>query len=214
MEGMPRPEPRTYLERPTREAIAVLPAYAGLPAAAVTVVESDVYAECARIALAGAPVLGFDTESKPIFVAGTPRTGPHLVQLATDTQAFLFRTEDARGLEVLSEILESTKVLKVGFGLSNDRGPLAAKIRVRLRNTVDLSVAVKRMGFKQKVGLQAAVAIVLGERMPKSKSVQTSNWSARTLSAAQRLYAANDAHAGLRVYHALRAQRPELLAVS
>lgn len=214
MDRLPRPTPRTYLERPTREAIALLPAYAGLTLEAVTLVSSEVYAECARIALAGHAVLGFDTESKPTFTAGAQRTGPHLVQLATPTQAFLFRTEDPYAREVLREVLESPRVMKVGFGLSNDRGPLAAKTGIRLRGTVDLSAAVKRMGYKQKVGLQAAVAIVLGERMPKSKNVQTSNWSARELSNAQRLYAANDAHAGLRVYQALRELRPELVTVS
>jgi ribonuclease D len=38
----------------------------------------------------------------------------------------------------------------------------------------------------------------------KSKSVTTSNWAARVLSERQLLYAANDAYAAIRIYHALR----------
>jgi ribonuclease D len=37
----------------------------------------------------------------------------------------------------------------------------------------------------------------------KSRSVSTSNWSNRSLTDAQRLYAANDAYAALRVFLAL-----------
>jgi ribonuclease D len=64
---------------------------------------------------------------------------------------------------------------------------------------------VRRLGFKQAVGLKTAVAIVLGQRMPKSKKVTTSNWAAPQLSPQQLQYAANDAHASLLVYHALQA---------
>ena len=58
------------------------------------------------------------------------------------------------------------------------------------------------------VGLRAAVAIVLGQRMPKSKKVTTSNWAAAKLSPQQLQYAANDAHASLLVYRALQAMPP------
>ena len=36
-------------------------------------------------------MIGFDTESKPTFVKGEASTGPHLVQLATDTHVYLFQ---------------------------------------------------------------------------------------------------------------------------
>ncbi|HBS80123.1 MAG TPA: 3'-5' exonuclease, partial [Pseudomonas sp.] len=50
---------------------------------------------------------------------------------------------------------------------------------------------------------RGAVAAVLGSRVSKSRSVSTSNWSNRSLTDAQRLYAANDAYAALMVFLAL-----------
>jgi ribonuclease D len=40
-------------------------------------------------------------------------------------------------------------------------------------------------------------------RLHKSKSITTSNWAADQLSERQLLYAANDAYAAIRVFHAL-----------
>jgi ribonuclease D len=54
------------------------------------------------------------------------------------------------------------------------------------------------------MGVKAAVAVTYGRRFIKSKKAATSNWSAQTLSAAQLVYAANDAWAALRVYQALQ----------
>jgi ribonuclease D len=47
------------------------------------------------------------------------------------------------------------------------------------------------------------VAVLFGQRFAKSKKAATSNWSARTLSESQILYAANDAWAARRVAQAL-----------
>ncbi|RZL30799.1 MAG: 3'-5' exonuclease domain-containing protein 2, partial [Rubrivivax sp.] len=69
--------------------------------------------------------------------------------------------------------------------------------------SIDLSHWVKRLGFKDAVGLKAAVAIVLGQRFAKSKKATTSNWANRTLTPQQLQYAANDAHASLCIFHAL-----------
>jgi hypothetical protein len=53
------------------------------------------------------------------------------------------------------------------------------------------------------MGAKAAVAIVLGQRLQKSKSVTTSNWASAELKPNQLLYAANDAYAALCVFRAL-----------
>jgi ribonuclease D len=44
---------------------------------------------------------------------------------------------------------------------------------------------------------------VLQQRFHKSKKTTTSNWAQAELSPTQRLYAANDAYAALRVYQTL-----------
>jgi RNA polymerase sigma factor for flagellar operon FliA len=50
--------------------------------------------------------------------------------------------------------------------------------------------------------VKTAVADLLGQQLQKSKKVATTNWASRVLSERQMLYAANDAHAALRVYRA------------
>ena len=41
-------------------------------------------------------------------------------------------------------------------------------------------------------------------KLLKSKSVTTSNWAAKDLTERQLLYAANDAYAAIRIFHALK----------
>lgn len=193
------------MERPTSQQIQALPPYPTLAPDRILVLRDLQQCELAESELRRAGQVGFDTESKPMFVAGGEPTGPHIVQFATATQAFIVRTEAPGMLEFLRAVLESDTLLKVGFGLESDQGPLYRKLGVKLAGGVDVSRMVRRLGFSQPVGLKTAVAVVLGQRLPKSKRVTTSNWAARTLSPQQLQYAANDAHASLMVYRALRA---------
>jgi ribonuclease D len=61
----------------------------------------------------------------------------------------------------------------------------------------------RERGYRKDMGVKAAVAVLFGQRFAKSKKAATSNWSARTLSESQILYAANDAWAARRVAQAL-----------
>lgn len=203
---------RQFLERPTKEAMRELPTFEGLPLQKICLVRTTDDLFFAQDEIFKASHIGFDTESKPNFVADQPKTGPHLVQIATRQYAFLFTLEYSSGLELLSEIVRSDNLVKVGFGLKSDRGPLYNKLGVMLAPTIELSAAVRRLGYQQQVGVQAAVAVVLGRYLQKSKKLTTSNWAAKTLSDRQLLYAANDAYAGLCVYHELVRTAPQVLA--
>jgi ribonuclease D len=193
------------MERPTSEQIAALPAYPALPLERIHVLRSADQCVFAETELRRAGHVGFDTESKPMFVAGGEQTGPHIVQFATAEHAFIVHTEAPETADFLRAMLESDAIAKVGFGIVSDRVPLHRKLGVQLSGGVDVSHMVRRLGFKQAVGLKVAVAVVLGQRMPKSKKVTTSNWATRKLSPQQLQYAANDAHASLLVYRALQA---------
>jgi ribonuclease D len=203
---------RIFLERPSREQVQALPVFAGLTPSDIVLVQGPSEAEQARLAFVDSRALGFDTESKPNFLPGQPKTGPHLIQVATADRAFLFRPEWPDGHEVLRAALQDSGVLKIGFGLASDRGPLNANLHIKLNNTLDLSAVVRRLGYRDQVGVQAAVAIVLGRRLQKSKKLQTSNWAAKTLSTPQLVYAANDAFASIKVYERLRTEHAELFA--
>ena len=197
---MDRPRP---LDRPTSEQIAALPTYDALPAARIHVLRTGAQVEFAERALRAATHVGFDTESKPVFAAGAPQTGPDVIQFATLDDAFIVQTAVPGTAEFLRAMIESDEIVKVGFGLASDRPQLYRKLGLRLGRSIDLSHMVRRLGFQQAVGLKTAVAIVLGQRLPKSKRTTTSNWASSDLSLQQLQYAANDAHASLMIYKAL-----------
>ncbi len=202
---------REYLARPTKEAIRSLPRFVGLPIERVRLVRTDEEMRFAHDEISKERHTGFDTESKPRFIADQPQTGPHLIQIATLNYAFLFPTDGRADVPALKELLEAEEILKVGFGLKSDRDPIRTKLGVELHPFAELSVAVRRLGYKQPVGLQAAVALVLGQYLQKSKKITTSNWGAKNLSAAQLLYAGNDAYASLCVYLELAKSAPHVL---
>jgi ribonuclease D len=202
-----RPGP-AFRERPTREQIAELPPFDPLPLERIVVVETTEQAEAALRAMTHARFVGFDTESKPTFTREAVRDGPHVIQFATDDQGFIVQVNDRTPIAFLREVLESEAIVKVGFGLDSDRGPVEHKLHTRLRASVEVSQVLRSLGHKQALGAKAAVAVVLGRRLTKSKSVTTSNWGAARLSPQQLLYAANDAYAALKVFEAMGSPYP------
>ena len=201
------------LTHPSKEEMAQLPPYERLPLDKIHLVRSERQANAAIQRLAESGFVGFDTETKPVFSKdGGQRDGPHLIQIATLEEAFLIPVNASTPIDFLREVLESQQFLKVGFGLKSDRGPLLRKLGIRLAGTVELAQAVKRLGYRQAVGVKAAVAIVLGQRLQKSKKATTSNWALHKLSDSQIQYAADDAHAALAVFHALGCPLPETRA--
>ena len=185
-----------------------LPLYPGIQRANVHLVRSSADARIARVALLSTDVIGFDTESKPTFTKGEVSTGPHLIQLATDDNAYLFPITALQALDELRAILEAPQVLKVGFGLRDDLRRLQSRLEISSTNILDLAVAL-RQEKRADVGAKAAVALFFGQRLQKSRKISTTNWANPVLTEKQILYAANDAHVALRVYRSWRQVRPE-----
>lgn len=186
-----------------------LPVYAGIQLDRISLVISESLAEEALAALIAADAIGFDTESKPTFLKGEVSTGPHLVQLATDSKAYLFPVAPRYDTRALKAVLESPKVLKIGFGLGNDHSVLKSRLDIAASNVLDLGEVLRGPGHRGTVGAKVAVAHFFGQKLQKSKKIGTSNWSNAHLSERQLLYAANDAHVALMLYRAwLRTQQP------
>jgi len=199
-------------------AASELPVYSGVPMARVTLVDNAGLAERAMAELLAVPVIGFDTESKPTFRKGEVSTGPHLVQLATDDHVFLFPVLFAMNHEVLRRVLAVPNLLKVGFGLGNDRIALRSRLGIELTNVLDLGEVLRGPGHRGTVGAKVAVAHYFGQKFQKSKKVGTSNWASPRLNDRQLLYAANDAHVALQIYRAWlrdpeRVEPPQLAPV-
>ena len=189
-----------------------LPAYVGIDLANVRLVRSEQDAREALADLLGSDAIGFDTESKPTFAKGEVSTGPHLVQLATLETAWLFQTATPAGnalaITVLKPVLEDGRVLKVGFGLGDDVRRLKSKFGIELRNVLDLSTALRRRGERNPLGARSAVERFFGQRLQKSKRITTTNWALPRLSDKQLQYAADDAHAALKIYRHWKANPP------
>jgi ribonuclease D len=113
----------------------------------------------------------------------------------------------APGIAVLRAVLESTAILKVGFGLGDDLRRLHTKLGIDTRNVLDLSTALRR-GERNAWGAKTAVERFFGQRLQKSRKITTTNWALPRLSDKQILYAADDAHVALRIYRHWRAQPP------
>ena len=204
--------PTMSKDAPTKAETAHLQVFAGLTLAQIEVPSTRAQFEAAAADILAAGTVGFDTESKPTFAVGEISDGPHVVQFALPERAFIFQVRHAEGRELLIELLQSHSLRKVGFGLGSDRSQVQAKFGVSLGSVIDLGHEFRQRGYRNAVGVRAAVAIVFERRFIKSKRTTTSNWALPQLGSSQLLYAANDAWAALRVYQALQAVPPPATA--
>ncbi len=172
--------------------------YLGLDKIIIPVTADDFAAAILHISLTKA--VGFDTESRPTFEKGKVSDGPHVVQFASESHAYIFQLCNPESHNPLLYLLATEDVKKIGFDLGSDRKLLLKKFGVLPRGLVDLRPVFKRQGYRSTVGIRAAVAIVFNEQFHKSRQVTMSNWGSPILTSNQLLYAANDAYAALRVY--------------
>ena len=188
---------------PSKEQIELLEPFERLGLDRIRLVASTRDAEQACAELASVPHLGFDTESKPTFRVGEVSDGPHIVQLATAEQAWVFQLHEPGCRARVAELLAFGGVTKAGFGLGDDRKRITAKLGVEPADVLELNSVSRERGYRKDMGVKAAVAVLFNRRFMKSKKAATSNWANPRLSEAQLLYAANDAWAAARVFHAL-----------
>ena len=179
-----------------------LPAFQGLNAQQIIDVHQPEHFELFEKQTQHVQAVGFDTESKPTFQKGEVQTGPHLIQIATPHYTFLFPYSQFQQ-PALKALLANPKILKVGFGLKNDK-KLLHKHQLKLEGLFDLSHQFKDFGYDNQVGIQTAVALILQQYLAKPHRVTVSNWRQQPLSLMQQRYAANDAYASLQVYLALQ----------
>lgn len=135
-------------------------------------------------------VLGFDTETKPVFTPGAHHNGVALLQLSGPDHAFLFRIHKLGMRKRLCRILANPGIIKVGAASADDVRGLQRYTPFDPQGFVDLQKEVWKWGIRDK-SVKKMAAIILGVKV--SKSQQLSNWEAETLNDAQRKYAATDA---------------------
>lgn len=181
----------------TKDEINQLPLYSYN--GTIVVVESQQDALVAVEALKFESVLGFDTETRPAFVSGKSYSVA-LLQLATESTAYLFRLNKFKMIPELTSIFEDSEIVKAGVGLLDDIKALKKLLDFKDQNFFDLATMAKNRKIEN-FGLRALTAILLKKRLSKKEKV--SNWERQTLTQGQIAYAASDAAVGYQIYHAL-----------
>lgn len=188
---------------PDKDAIALLPPFERLGLDRITLVSTGQQARGAFDALMQASAWGFDTESKPTFRVGEQSDGPHILQLSTAERAWVFQLHESECRAVAADLLARRGIVKAGFGLGDDRKRIVQKLGIEPQGILELNTIFRERGYRKDMGVKGAVAVLFNQRFMKSKKAATSNWAHAQLSESQLVYAANDAYAAIRVWHAL-----------
>jgi hypothetical protein len=159
-------------------------------------------------------------DRRPHLAEGTPRDprslprGARRLHLLRDLsllalKAFIFQSHLVESRPAIIEALKSAALTKIGFGLGGDLHQISSRFGIRPASIVDLDRSFRKLGYRNSLGAKSAVAMFFNRRLLKSKSVTTSNWASPRLTERQLIYAANDAYAGIRIFHALKENGPE-----
>lgn len=217
------------------EAAAVAESATYLPLAVdvarVLLVDSAQQLPAVTAALRGAPALGLDCEWRAECVVAADEahaaTGGRvaLLQVATECHVFLFDLPllAARCPVALSDALRAVLCrqgaapapLLLGVGVAADLHkcatdwPQVTAFASTESRPLDLRLAWRAARGEEPPpgGLAGAARVALGKLLDKRPRM--SDWERRPLSAAQVTYAANDAHAALRIWNALTANLDE-----
>lgn len=165
--------------------------------------ESEAKRACAYLEKSGE--IGFDTETRPSFRKGVCHQIA-LMQLATEDTCFLFRLNLIGLPDCLVDLLAKPEVKKIGLSLKDDFSAIHKRKSLILSNFVDLQSFVKQYKIEDN-GLQRIYGILFGKRI--SKGQRLSNWEADILSDAQKMYAAIDAWACLKIFNELDNKKKE-----
>ncbi len=144
-------------------------------------------------------LLGVDTETRPSFKKGKMNSVA-LLQVSTEDTCFLFRLNRIGLPQSLLRLLEDTSVLKVGLSLKDDLAMLKRRGDFCPGNFLDLQEFVRKVGIED-MSLQKIYANLFREKI--SKGQRLTNWEAEILTDGQKLYAATDAWACVRIYNEL-----------
>ena len=153
----------------------------------------------AIIALSKESHVGIDTETRPSFRKGVQHD-VSLIQLSTADTCFLIRLNRTGMPASLVAFLENKDIAKIGLSLHDDYQALCKRRKFKAGGFIDLQKEVGKYGIEE-MSLQKIFAIIFAQRI--SKSQQLTNWENDVLTDKQKLYAATDAWACLKIYNEL-----------
>ena len=144
-------------------------------------------------------LLGFDTETRPVFKKGVYHK-VSLLQLATEDKAYLFRLNEIGLPKELANILSDNNIIKTGVAIKDDIKALQKLNRFIPGAFIELQKYVDEFGIEDN-GLKKITGNVLGFRI--SKGARLTNWDNKVLTDTQLKYAATDAWVSYEIYSKL-----------
>lgn len=162
----------------------------------IVVVLTQSEAERAVDFLLSHPLLGLDTETRPCFQRGHQHQVA-LLQVSTADVCFLFRLNHTGLAPAIVRLLEDTTVTKVGLSWHDDLNSLHRLGDFKTGAFMEIQHLIQDIGIED-MSLQKIYANLFGLKI--SKRQQLSNWEADILSDKQKLYAATDAWACIKIY--------------
>src|SRR4051812_7781618 len=143
--------------------------------------------------------VGFDTETKPVFVKGHYNKVA-ILQLALPEKVFIIRLRATGLTGEIIHFLQNENIHKAGVAIRDDIKALQHLKKFKPGGFVELATLSKEAGLEVE-SVKKLTALLLGFRI--SKSAQTSNWEADHLNEKQISYAATDAWVCLNIYNVL-----------
>lgn len=163
----------------------------------VVTTESD--ADKAVDFLLNQQILGIDTETRPSFKRGR-QYKVALLQVSTHDVCILFRLNSTGMTNSIIKLLEDTTVPKIGLSLHDDIMSMHRRAAFTPGKFIDLQKHVCEIGIED-LSLQKLYANFFGKKI--SKAQRLTNWEADILSDKQKVYAATDAWACIKLYEEL-----------
>lgn len=145
-------------------------------------------------------LVGFDTETKPVFVKGQ-FNNVALLQIAIPDTVYLIRINKTGITPEIISFFENEDLKKIGVGLRDDLVFLKRLANFNPGGFLELNEMVNAINIEAN-GLRKLTAIILGFRI--SKNAQVSNWEAPALNEKQKRYAATDAWVCLEMFNKLK----------
>ena len=133
-------------------------------------------------------VLALDTESNSLHCY---QERVCLIQIATGEETFLLDPLAVSDLSALGSLLSNPSITKVAHGSDYDVRCLNRDYGFTMSSLFDTELAARFLGIP-KTNLASVLEGFLGVDIPKSRALQTSDWSHRPLSQTALEYAAGD----------------------
>ncbi len=153
------------------------------------------------------PWVGFDTETKPVFVRGH-KNKVAILQIALPEKVFLVRVQATGLTPEIIHFLQNENIQKIGVAVHDDIKALQFLKKFNPGGFVELIRITRAVGLEVE-SVKKLTALLLGFRI--SKSAQTSNWESENLDPKQISYAATDAWVCLQIFRKLQALSPKAI---